>query len=59
MFTTKKINNCSSFRGSDQTIDTAYQTTMPTTCKDCIYFSARNCGMDTADSIVPSMDIFS
>ncbi len=35
-----------------------YKKSGNTNCKECVYFSSRNCGMDIADSIEPELDIF-
>lgn len=57
MYTRKKL--CKSFVALESNIIPAYQNNITTSnCKDCVYFSSRNCGMDAADEIEPPLDLF-
>ncbi len=58
MYNTKKIKNCTSFRSVDHDMSFPAKRISSGNCKDCVYFSSRNCGMDVADSIEPDLDIF-
>jgi|GEM_PF-964772 len=54
MNTSKKIKNCANYKAIDQEmISHPMRGTHSGSCKDCVYFSSRNCGMDAADSIEP------
>lgn len=54
MNNSKKTKNCTNFKALDQEVISKFQRgTYGGSCKDCVYFSSRNCGMDAADSIEP------
>lgn len=58
MYHTKKSKNCSSFKAIEQDVFSRYKyKSLERNCKECIYFSSRNCGMDIADSIDPVIDL--
>ncbi len=58
MFTSKKIKNCSHYRSIDQHTTAPHKTNSSESCKDCVYFNNRNCGMDVADEKSPYTDLF-
>ncbi len=58
MYNTKKLKGCNNFRLIDQQATSAHNSPNVESCKDCVYFSSRNCMMDVADSIEPSIDMF-
>ena len=58
MYNTKKMKNCTSYRALDQDMISSLRHSESNNCKDCVYFSSRNCGMDVADSIEPAIDVF-
>ncbi len=58
MYTSKKMKQCANFKLVEQQPSVPYKRINEHNCKDCVYFSSRNCGMDIADSIEPCMDIF-
>lgn len=57
IFTTKKRKQCLNFKGFDQDMSKSYKRELPISCKECVYFSSRNCGLDNADTI-DFLDIF-
>ena len=55
----KSIKGCTNYKALESDIITKYgSNVMGVNCKDCVYFSCRNCGMDAGDSIEPPMDFF-
>ncbi|MDR1687399.1 MAG: hypothetical protein LBS21_02150 [Clostridiales bacterium] len=53
----KKI--CKNFKNLETSGIPAYQNIVPANrCKDCVYFSSRNCAMDAADELEPPLDLF-
>jgi len=58
VYNTKKMKYCTNYRAADLDMISSLRRTENTNCKECVYFSSRNCGMDVADSIEPAIDIF-
>lgn len=57
MYSRKKM--CKNYKALESHAIPAYQNTITAhNCKDCLYFSSRNCGMDAADEIEPPLDLF-
>ena len=52
----KKSRSCANFRSVEKGLTPAFRNPQVTNCKDCVYFSSRNCGMDAADSIAPDLE---
>lgn len=52
-----KMRICSNFKSINENIS-AYNKNFSPSCRECVYFSSRNCGMDIADSIDPEIDFF-
>lgn len=52
-----KMKICSNFKSINENI-LSYNKNFSPNCKECAYFSSRNCGMDIADSIDPDTDLF-
>ena len=55
----KRIRNCRNFKGIDQDFLSPFRQSTDSNCRQCVYFSSRNCGMDVSDSIEPEIDMFS
>lgn len=58
MYNTKKMKHCTNYKAVEHDMVSSLRHTQHTNCKDCVYFSSRNCGMDVADSIEPVIDLF-
>jgi hypothetical protein len=56
MYASKKNHLCSGFKALDYGTGYSYRRISSGNCKDCVYFSSRNCGMDVADSIEPNIE---
>ena len=56
MYISKKLQNCAGFKALDCGTGFSYRRNASGSCKDCVYFSSRNCGMDIADSIEPNIE---
>ncbi len=54
----KKMKNCKHFKGMDYDIHAPFRHSQDHNCKQCVYFSSRNCGMDVSDTIEPGIDQF-
>lgn len=53
------VKNCRNFKAMDQDFGAPLRRRPEGGCRQCVYFSSRNCGMDVADSIEPTIDVFS
>lgn len=53
-----KNKNCSNFKSREKGIGSSYRNIYDANCKECVYFSSQNCGMDVADSLSPDMNAF-
>ncbi|MDR1913253.1 MAG: hypothetical protein LBQ68_02040 [Clostridiales bacterium] len=49
---------CVRFKSFNPGLKFAHRDMHMVNCKDCVYFSARNCGMDTILSVEPEMSYF-
>lgn len=45
-----KIRSCANYMSREKGLAGAYRNVRSANCKDCAYFSTRNCGMDSMDS---------
>ncbi len=54
MHTTKRMKSCASFRAIEHG-GSSFRKQTTSNCKECAYFSSRNCGMDIADSLEPDI----
>jgi len=45
-----KTKSCANYMSREKGLSGSYKNVHSANCKDCAYFSTRNCGMDTADS---------
>lgn len=52
-----KLKNCLNFKPVNELFPVHKQDTS-SCCKNCVYFSSRNCHKDIADSIETELDIF-
>jgi len=57
MYNTKRVSTCAGFKAVDHDAGFSYRRGTAGSCKDCVYFSSRNCGMDVADSIEPNIEM--
>ena len=57
---TGHMKSCKNYKSvSTGEFSSPYRRDYAQTCKDCAYFSFRNCGMDAANSIEPDIEMFS
>ena len=55
------VNNtklCAKFKSPERGLTFDYINMHSVNCKDCMYFSSRNCGMDSVSSVEPEMTMF-
>ena len=49
---------CSNFKSLERGISFDYSNIHSVNCKDCMYFSTRNCGMDAVSCVEPEMAMY-
>jgi len=54
----KSVRNCCNYKSVNNDGGPPFRRVYGGSCKDCVYFSSRNCGMDAADDIEPDIELF-
>lgn len=55
MINARNSKLCVSFKSLERGLAFDYTNLHSVNCKDCVYFSARNCGMDAVSLVEPEM----
>ena len=53
----QNTKHCQNFRGLEMDLNNPLRQHAAQGCQHCVYFSKRNCGMEVADSIEPTLEL--
>jgi len=58
MTSARNTKLCAGFKSLERGIPFDYTNIHSVNCKDCMYFSSRNCGMDAVSYVEPEMALY-
>jgi hypothetical protein len=58
MINAYSMKPCANFKSLEKGLSFNYINMHSVNCKDCLYFSSRNCGMDCVSSVESDMAVF-